>query len=117
MRSKVVPASAWEDALQNRAKARDALKRVEELRKLNAKRDRLLHELEQQLYDRGFDHDDLYLHAGGETQGISMSPQARAALNDGRCFVCGTKFYRGQSVREFLDDDGRVVARLHVGCR
>lgn len=99
--------------MSEREKARRALKKLEELEAKRAEQRRLERELRRSLERQAYDEDDLYIPPN---VGVSIAPRAVRALNEGRCGSCGGKFRHGEHVREYLDDDGRVVARYHLGC-
>lgn len=93
-----VPASEWPGAGRERFKSRDALKKLDELDRKRAEQLRLQRQLRAKLEEKAYD---------ARTQRNERVDHLNA------CASCGGLFQRGEYVREFLDDSGRIVNRHH----
>lgn len=93
--------------MSDRERARAALLKVEELKTKLRERDRLVRELEQRLQHDAYD-------SRRRRAGLHPDPRHATGRSLRSCSTCGWDFVPGEEVLEYLDDDGRVVARYHA---
>jgi hypothetical protein len=99
--------------MTDRSRARAALKKLdEELEPKLRRREQLIRELRRSLHHEAYEERPLFLHP---STGVPL-PSAETLARDSKCRECGGAFYPGETVVEYVDDDGTVVARYHRGC-
>lgn len=89
----------------SREKAREALRKLEELEAKRREQERFYHELRNRLEDEAY----------GPPR---RRPYAVARGEPTTCSVCGAPFVYREEVIEILDDDGNILRRQHFfNCR
>lgn len=93
------------------AKARAALKKLEVLEAKRAQVDRLYDELRESLLHEAYG-------SRSHVQQLGPNPHRRGSVRQTHgpesCGRCGWQFVPGETVLEYVESDGRVVARYHA---